>query len=648
MNFYNYGEPADTGLRFTVETRLDTLPEAVKPTMNRFAAKDCGGNHIGEITVKQPIDKELAVFLKQKSGVRYKQREEAFVIRPEGENIAIYCNDRAGMINGLMTFLRLLDDDFRFNYSYIWDWPESSCRGVKIFTPHRNEIGDFKALVDMMMYFRHNTLMMEVGGAMEYKRHPEINEGWEVYASVLSEYSGKAREVQENRYPWRKNAIHVDNGGGSYLTQEEVKELIAYANERGISVIPEVPSSSHCDYMLIRHPELAERPEDPYPDTFCPSNPASYELLFDILDEVIEVFKPEVINIGHDEFYSINVCDRCRKRLMEAYDIFAEDVIKIHDYLAAKKVKTMLWCDKLMNVLTENGANFGGALNMVYFQWNTKGKLLGIIPPVWPARNKLPKDIICLNWFWSFGEKYDGEIKDFPALFGNFRGEQMTGYRKRCGSNIHGGMCSNWAATKPVYLQRNRIYFSMAYNEVLFWNGDYDDNDDGQFEQTCKSVFEELQRYKYVRPNPGDNRYIEVVHTTDRTHWYHEFVDGEFAFGQKYEDNYYLGSYDIEYADGTCEHSRIYLGEHISSEDLPWFGGSVAEEGSSANPGERTARIHNKLCEVAYTTVPQHIDGKIYYKYLLENPRPDKKIKNVTFTPAENAEWQVDIRQIKF
>ena len=98
------------------------------------------------------------------------------------------------------------------------------------------------------------------------------------------------------------------------------------------------------------------------------------------------MFNPEVINVGHDEFYSINVCDRCRKRLMDTDDLFAEDLTKIHDYLASKGVKTMFWCDKLLNDLTEDGANFGGAINYMYMNWNTKGKFLGVILPTWQAR----------------------------------------------------------------------------------------------------------------------------------------------------------------------------------------------------------------------------------------------------------------------
>ena len=57
--------------------------------------------------------------------------------------------------------------------------------------------------------------------------------------------------------------------------------------------------------------------------------------------------------------------------------------------------------------------------------------------PTWQARDMIPKDIICMNWFWSYGERYDGEVKDFPVVFGNFRGYGMNNYHKRCGEWLH-------------------------------------------------------------------------------------------------------------------------------------------------------------------------------------------------------------------
>ncbi len=648
MKFYKFGEIQDKSLQLSVETVFDGVPEIAFNNINRFAAEKGDFEIIEKLAVK-PMSDEIKKFVSDKSGVKFSKHDEDFIIRNEGNSVTVYADDLSGEINGLMTLLRLLDDNACFGFSYVWDYPSSSFRGIKIYMPGRDEIDDYKALVDMMMFFRHNTIMIEIGGSMEYKRHPEINEGWEEYSAFMSEYSGKAIKLQNHTYPWRKNSIHVYNGGGSYLTQDEIKELIAYTEARGVEIVPEVPSTSHCDYMLTRHPELAERPEDPYPDTFCPSNPASYELLFDIFDEVIDVFKPKVINVGHDEFYSINVCDRCRKRLMDASDIFAEDMTKIHDYLAQKGVKTMFWCDKLQNVLTKDGANFGGAVNMMYMNWNTKGKFLGTIPATWEARYKIPKDIICMNWFWSFGEEHDEVLREFPVVFGNFRGEYMKGgFRKRCGKNTSGGMCSNWAATQPVYLQRNRMYYSMAYNDSLYWNTDFDDLDDNQYEEVCNGVFRDLFRYKYGPEIKHGNKYIDILHTTDRYEWYHELVDGIFAHGPEYEKDYYLGDYVITYDDGTVFSKRIYLGEQIAAHNINWYGSAAVEERRIDNPGSSGSRMDSKVSEVSYTTIPSYIDGKIYYRYLLENPNPEKKIKDVKFALAENADWTVEIKEIKF
>ena len=77
------------------------------------------------------------------------------------------------------------------------------------------------------------------------------------------------------------------------------------------------------------------------------------------MDEVIDVFQPKLINIGHDEFYSMCLCEKCRDRRPQ--DVFAEDVTRIHDYLAARGIRTAMWCDKLLPVVTKSGSCHGGA-----------------------------------------------------------------------------------------------------------------------------------------------------------------------------------------------------------------------------------------------------------------------------------------------
>lgn len=63
---------------------------------------------------------------------------------------------------------------------------------------------------------------------------------------------------------------------------------------------PELPSFTHSYYLLSAHPELSEVPGELWPDTYCPSNPESYKLLFDVYDEYIDLLKPRLVHAGHD------------------------------------------------------------------------------------------------------------------------------------------------------------------------------------------------------------------------------------------------------------------------------------------------------------------------------------------------------------
>ena len=73
---------------------------------------------------------------------------------------------------------------------------------------------------------------------------------------------------------------------------------------------------------------LAEDPDMRWPDSYCPSNPESYRILFDLMDEVLEVLRPRRVHIGHDEWRAGAFCARCRGK--DTGELFAEDVLKIH------------------------------------------------------------------------------------------------------------------------------------------------------------------------------------------------------------------------------------------------------------------------------------------------------------------------------
>ena len=340
------------------------------------------------ICFHKEIPETLSKRVSNEFNVPKPSHSECHIIDAKGDEIQVYALSERGLFYGAVSIIHLMEKGC-VDELLAYDYPVCDERGMKVFLPASKDIGFFKKFVDMICYFKFNSIMIEIGGAMEYKRHPEINEGWIKYCEEMSEYSGKTTKIQDYTYPWYKNAIHMENGGGNFLTQDEVRELAAYCRSRMLEVIPEVPSLGHCDYLMMGHMDIAERPEDPYADTYCPSNPASYELLFDVLDEVIEVFNPEVINIGHDEYYTIGVCEKCRGK--SGADIFAGDVNKIYEYLKSKGVKTLIWGDKLLkNAVVPDAGPFGGAEIQMYMpQFHKKdGKKIGIMPATYQASGR--------------------------------------------------------------------------------------------------------------------------------------------------------------------------------------------------------------------------------------------------------------------
>ena len=153
--------------------------------------------------------------------------------------------------------------------------PRCEFRSLKLYLPSADKLEEFDRTIDIACRYRVNTILLELGGGMEYKRHPEINAAWIEYCKDMTTYPQRANDVQHS-CPWDKDSIHFENAGGGVLSQETVKRLVKYCRDRGLNVIPEQPTLSHVDYILCAHPELAERDNDPYPDTYCPNHPDTY------------------------------------------------------------------------------------------------------------------------------------------------------------------------------------------------------------------------------------------------------------------------------------------------------------------------------------------------------------------------------------
>ncbi|MFC5402759.1 family 20 glycosylhydrolase [Cohnella soli] len=619
-----YAKLKEVGAFITSDTRIIDGDALLGGIVSEAQSTNKEQNHYAAVHFVDSAHEDLRDKLRVTFGDVYENNEDGYVIEFEEDEIRIYAASRRGFVYGAYNLLQLANNGF-LRHGLIYNVPLCSFRGLKVYLPAEDDIAYFKAFVDMACYYRYNTIVIEVGGAMEYKRHPEINEGWEAYCLEMREYSGKATEIQHGS-KWEKNSIHCENGGGGWLTQETVRDLVSYCKIRGLSVIPEVPCLSHCDYLLTRHPELAERKEDAYPDTYCPSNPASYELLFDVLDEVADVFQPDTIHIGHDEYYSVGLCDRCKGK--DAAEIYAEDLNKIHGYLTRKGIRAMIWGDKLINCISKRGLTHGGSARVIC---DKEGNFIQFVPPTYRAIDLIPRDMQVMHWYWSMPRAYDEDYlsRGLALVYGNFEGPGIPEWGRRLSRGVQGASISNWSALREDYVQRNGIFFNMAYGARMFWREGYEER---EYAALAEEVFADVFRYKNRRTLSGPH--IEITHATTFTREFAWFFDGTFIEPEKD----YLGDYVLTFEDGAVIRYPVKYGENISHFNRSWT--------TRMSDDYDVYEFDRSLIEVSYSTWPIREEERTYYRIVIANPYPDKKLSVIEFMPNINLDANVIVRKV--
>lgn len=601
-------------LRFAEETTLSLYENAPAEIIKNKVLQMANGSDalsIESLSISLSIPSEIQAKIPD-----YAANEEEYIISL-GVETKIYAKTLRGVMYAMAT-LEQLNNLSELSPMFLYDYPTCSMRGYRVFLPGRDGIDKFKQMIDMLVYYKYNFIILEIGGAMEYKKHPEINEAWVEFCNDVRRYSGRSNEIQHQMYDWEKDSIHCDNGDGSFISQEACREIASYCRERGIEVIPEEPTLSHSDYICLAHREIREREGDEYPDTYCPSNPKSYELVFDLIDEVLDVFNPRYLNIGHDEVYSIGVCPKCRGK--NPVDLYVSDITKIHDYLASNGVKTMMWGEKLLNVVNEQGQNWGGAEHLKTDI--ETGESYVYIPALYKCADKLPRDIIMLDWYWFFDPKHDYVFHNngYETLFGNLYASEFKEWRRRINLGIKGGFVSNWGSLEDEYMQRNTQTYQLIFSAFALWNDKYDD--DMREEIGINSA-----REYFRREHESCDKTIDIVHSTDYFMPHEFFYDGIFITEEKYK----LGDYEVIYADGSTALLPVFYGTHLVSENID------------------RRFDNNDYIQVFGSALPIELDGKLGFKCCYKNPHPEKEIKEVVYKPLDNKkEIKITVHSISY
>ncbi len=244
---------------------------------------------------------------------------------------------------------------------HIEDVPQFAYRGMHLDVGrHFFPVAFIKKYIDMLALLKMNTfhwhLTEDQGWRIEIKKYPKLQEvaAWRD-ETLIGHYNDMPHQFDGKRY-------------GGYYTQEEVKEIVAYASARHITVIPEIEMPGHSQAAIAAYPHLGCTGENPgvaklwgvFEDIYCPKE-ETFAFLEDILDEVLELFPSEYIHIGGDEAPKTRWknCESCqalikKEGLKDEHELQSYFITRMEGYLNSKGRQIIGWDEILEGGLAPN------------------------------------------------------------------------------------------------------------------------------------------------------------------------------------------------------------------------------------------------------------------------------------------------------
>lgn len=229
----------------------------------------------------------------------------AYRLKVTEESIKIEAGSKSGFTHASATLLQLIrrngeDNSMEVVCCSIKDRPRFKYRGMMLdCARHFHSVEQVKRLINQLAHYKFNT----------FHWHLTDDEGWRIEIKSLPELTniGAWRGLDEAIEP---QYTHLSQRYGGFYTQEEIKEVVAYAAQRSINVIPEIDVPGHCRAAIKSLPNMLVEAEDTteyrsiqhYNDNVInPALPGSYEFIDKVLEEVATLFPAPYIHIGADE-----------------------------------------------------------------------------------------------------------------------------------------------------------------------------------------------------------------------------------------------------------------------------------------------------------------------------------------------------------
>ncbi len=283
------------------------------------------------------------------------------------------------------------------------------------------------------------------------------------------------------------------------LSKEDINKLVNVCNKNQIRIIPQVNLLGHQSWhsnpgnLLEVYPEFDETPHVKLPEeykwpnedglyckSYCPLHPKVHDVVFDLVDEICDVFESNAFHAGMDEVFYIgdDQCPRCSGR--DKAELFAGEVTKIRNHLAKSNRELWIWGDRLIDGKTTGMGMWEASMNTTY-----------------RAIDLIPKDVFICDWHY--------ERPDHTAVYFAMKGfrvatcpwrkpevarkqvQNMYNYRnqstKEMKNNFQGMVQTVWSGTG-------------AFMDEFYQTKSSSDKKDTSPADCFRAVFEEIEKHE--------------------------------------------------------------------------------------------------------------------------------------------------------
>ena len=335
------GSALFTSCNQTVETQIQLIPEPFEMTQSDGMFKVSQAMLVGAGSASNKVN-----FRVDPNATDIP--DEGYQLEIDEAGVRLTAKTETGLFYGKQTLLQLLTPN-GLPYVKINDQPRFPYRGLHLdVSRHFFDKEEVKKLMNVMSYYKLNTLHLHLtdagGWRLQIDKYPKLTQ--EGAFRTQSDW----REWWDNGKDRQYLKEGTEGAYGGYYTKDDIRDMLAYAAEKHITIIPEIEFPAHSDEVFVAYPELCCAGKSHTSGDFCIGNPKTFEFMENVLTEVIELFPSEYIHIGGDEAgkNTWKTCPKCqalmkKEKLANVDELQSYMIRKAEEFLNSKGRRLIGW-----------------------------------------------------------------------------------------------------------------------------------------------------------------------------------------------------------------------------------------------------------------------------------------------------------------